>query len=46
MKQELKELLESETDLKKREMRKIAELKDSYLATRRRIGSEQIFITR
>ena len=46
MRAELNDLRESEADLKRTELKKIAELKDSLLDTRRRIGSENIFVTR
>ena len=46
MRTELKELKESEADLKRTELKRIAELKDYLLDTRRRIGSENIFVSR
>ena len=42
----MKQLKDNETDLKRREMTKIAELKDKLLDTRRRIGSEKVFMSR
>ena len=35
-----------EVEMRKKEMRKIAELKDSYLDCRRRAGSEEAYIAR
>ena len=46
MRKELKELTLNEVELKKTEMRKISDLKDCLLDTKRRVGSEKIFITR
>ena len=35
-----------QVEMRKKEMRKIAELKDSYLDCRRRAGSEEAYIAR
>jgi hypothetical protein len=43
---QLEELRASEVEMRKKEMRKIAELKDSYLDCRRRAGSEESYIAR
>lgn len=43
---ELEELRATEVELRKKEMRKIAELKDSYLDCRRRGGSEETYVAR
>ena len=43
---ELEELRASEVEMRKKEMRKIAELKDSYLDCRRRAGSEESYVAK
>ena len=43
---ELETLKATEVETRKEEMRKIAELKDSYLDCRRRAGSEEAYIAR
>ena len=43
---ELELLKETEVDTRKKEMRQIAQLKDSYLDSRRRAGSEESYILR
>ena len=43
---ELESLKATEVETRKKEMRKIAQLKDSYLDTRRRAGSEESYILR